>query len=107
MNDERLEVREVPTNDDTLASELLAMLKRSLTRSHKLIVALIIIIFVNNLVWIYAWNLPSEETDSTVTSYDIDSEDNGNAVYNESGKVNINGENQKDGNYNQNQKKNK
>ena len=42
------------------------------------------------MAWLYAWNLPSEET--TSTSYDIQAEDEGNAVYNESGGVTINGE---------------
>jgi hypothetical protein len=44
-------------------------------------------LFATNLAWLYAWNLPSEE--STSESYDIQSEDNGNAVYNESAGVNI------------------
>ena len=42
------------------------------------------------MAWMYAWNLPSEE--NTSTSYDIRAEDEGNAVYNESGGVTINGE---------------
>ena len=38
------------------------------------------------------WNLPSEDQTST-QSYEVESNDNGNAVYSEEGGVNINGKN--------------
>lgn len=106
MND-RLEVKAVEcdsTNDDRpLTIELMGMLKKSLKRSNTLNVILIIIIFLSNLMWIIAWNLPSDEvTDTTSSSYeyDADSKDGGNAVINDEGEVNINGEGEKESNCN-------
>ena len=76
--------------EDNLATELLHTLKSSIKRLYIVIIILILLLFGSNITWLYAWNLPSEET--TSTSYDIQAEDEGNAVYNESGDVNINGE---------------
>jgi hypothetical protein len=75
--------------DNTLAIELLHQVKAN---SRKWFIAFIIVLvmfFVSNIAWLYAWNLPAERT---VTTYDADSQDNGNAIINESGKVNVNGE---------------
>lgn len=75
---------------DKLALELLRELKATCKRWFILFVVTLVLLFATNLMWLYAWNLPG--TTST-ESYDIDSEDNGNAVYNNSGEVNLNGEN--------------
>ena len=72
---------------DSLASELLHLVKTQARRWFIAFIVVLIMLFATNLAWLYAWNLPSEE--STSESYDIQSEDNGNAVYNESGGVNI------------------
>ena len=76
--------------EDNLATELLHTLKSSIKRLYVILVILIVLLFGTNIAWLYAWNLPSEET--TSTSYDIQAEDEGNAVYNESEGVTINGE---------------
>lgn len=73
--------------DNSLASELLHIVKMQSRRWFIAFVIVLVMLFGTNLAWLYAWNLPSEE--STSESYDIQSEDNGNAVYNESGGVNI------------------
>lgn len=70
-----------------LATELLSTLKGSIKRLYIAILILIILLFASNVAWLYAWNLPKEE--STSESYDIQAEDDGNAVYNENGGVNI------------------
>lgn len=75
---------------DKLALELLRELKATCKRWFILFIVALILLFATNLAWLYAWNLPG--TTST-ESYEIDSEDNGNAVYNNSGEVNLNGEN--------------
>jgi len=78
--------------NNNLALEVLKQMKEQHTVIVKrLIIALIIItvMFIGtNVFWIYKCYEPT----STET-YDIDSQDEGNAVYNDSGKVNINGEN--------------
>lgn len=75
---------------DTLAMEILHELKATIKRLWITIVILIALLFGTNLAWLYYWNLPE---DVTTTSYKIQSEDNGNAVYNEDGGVTINGTN--------------
>lgn len=70
---------------DSSASELLHFVK---TRAHRWFIAFIVVLimlFATNIAWLYAWDPPSEE--STSESYDIQSEDNENVVYNESGGV--------------------
>lgn len=77
--------------DNTLAIELLHQVKAN---SRKWFIAFIIVLvmfFASNIAWLYAWNLPLEKI-TTTTTYDADSQDNGNAVINDSRKVNINGE---------------
>nr|DAT10837.1 MAG TPA: immunity protein [Caudoviricetes sp.] len=66
---------------DSLASELLHLVKTQARRWFIAFIVVLIMLFATNLAWLYAWNLPSEE--STSESYDIQSEDNG------SGGVNI------------------
>lgn len=53
-------------NDDTLATELLRTLKGSIKRLYIIIIILISLLFVSNIAWLYAWNLPEEETISEV-----------------------------------------
>lgn len=73
---------------DNLALEILGELKHSIKRLYTIILILIILLFATNIAWLYAWNLPNETTSN---SYDIQSEDNGNAIYNQNGEVGING----------------
>lgn len=79
--------------EDSLALELLKQVKADSKKWFTAFIIVLIMFFLSNLAWLYAWNLPSDVTDTTTTNYEIDSEDNGNAVYNENGEVSINGEN--------------
>ena len=54
-------------DNNSLASEILGMLKTHLRNAHIIIVILIIALFASNIVWLYAWNLPIEETTTTET----------------------------------------
>ena len=54
-------------DNNSLASEILGMLKTQLRNAHIIIVILIIALFASNMVWLYVWNLPIEETTETVT----------------------------------------
>lgn len=89
--------------ENTLAMELLHQIKSTTRKWFIAFIILLVMFFASNLAWLYAWNLPVEDTDTTTTNtydYDVDREDDGNAVYNESGEVHINGEstNNKDSN---------
>lgn len=79
--------------DNTLAMELLHQLKSSMKKWFIAFIIVLIMFFASNIAWLYAWNLPVE---STTTTYDADSEDNGNAIINDSGEVNVNGKSDKD-----------
>lgn len=72
---------------DNLATELLKELKSTSKRWFILFIITLFLLFITNVLWLYAYSLPTEET--TSTSYDIQSEDDGNAVYRESGGVTI------------------
>ena len=61
-------------SDDNLATELLHTLKASIKRLYIVIIILILLLFGSNMVWLYAWNLTSEETT-------ISSDNNSNANY--------------------------
>ena len=63
---------------DTLATELLHALKTTIKRLWIMIIILIILLFGTNVMWLYAWNLPTEETTTTITQ---DSDDNGTNNY--------------------------
>ena len=60
--------------NDSLATELLHTLKASIKRLYIVIIIIILLLFGSNMAWLYAWNLPSEASDTTISQ---DSEDNG------------------------------
>ena len=60
--------------EDNLATELLHTLKSSIKRLYIAIIILILLLFGSNMAWLYAWNLPCEETT-------ISSDNNSNANY--------------------------
>lgn len=62
--------------DNTLASELLHELKASCKRWFIAFIIALAMLFATNIAWLYAWNLPSTETTTT-----IDSDDGSNANY--------------------------
>ena len=57
---------------DNLATELLHEIKRTSKRNFILFIITLVMLFVTNALWLYAWTLPVEET--TITQ---ESEDNG------------------------------
>lgn len=73
--------------EDNLATELLHTLKSSIKRLYIVIIILILLLFGSNMAWLYAWNLPCEETT-------ISSDNNSNANYiNGEGDITNGGEN--------------
>lgn len=67
-------------NEETnsLATELLHEVKRTSKRYFILFVITLVILFLTNALWLYAWTLPVEEVTTTV---DQDSQDNGVNTY--------------------------
>lgn len=57
-------------DNNSLASEILGMLKTQLRNAHIIIVILIIALFASNMMWLYAWNLPIEETTTETVTQD-------------------------------------
>lgn len=67
--------------NETLATELLYEVKRSRRRNFILFIITLVMLFVTNALWLYAWTLPVEETSVTTTTVDQDSQDNGSNTY--------------------------
>ena len=63
-------------NGDNLATELLREVKATSRRWFILFIITLIMLCGTNMAWLYAWNLPSEETTTTITS-----DDDSNANY--------------------------
>ena len=55
---------------DNLATELLREVKATCKRWFILFIIALIMLCGTNMAWLYAWNLPSEETTTTITSDD-------------------------------------
>ena len=68
--------------EDNLATELLHTLKSSIKRLYIVIIILILLLFGSNMAWLYAWNLPSEETTTTITQ-DCDDSGSNNFIGND------------------------
>ena len=68
-------------NESNLATELLHEIKRASKRNFILFIITLIMLFVTNALWLYAWTLPVEETSVTTTTVDRDSEDSGSNTY--------------------------
>ena len=66
---------------DNLATELLHEIKRTSKRNFILFIITLVMLFVTNALWLYAWTLPVEETAVTTTTVDQDSRDNGSNTY--------------------------
>lgn len=67
--------------DTTLATELLHEVKRTSRRYFILFVIALVMLFLTNALWLYAWTLPVEDTSVTTTTVDQDSQDNGVNTY--------------------------
>ena len=68
--------------EDNLATELLHTLKSSIKRLYIVIIILILLLFGSNMAWLYAWNLPSEESTTTITQ-DCDDSGSNNFIGND------------------------
>lgn len=55
---------------DNLATELLREVKATSKRWFILFIITLIMLCGTNMAWLYAWNLPSDETTTTITSDD-------------------------------------
>ena len=66
--------------DNKLATELLREIKAQSKRWFILFLVTIILLFVSNALWLYAWCLPLEESTIT-TQTTVESNDSGNANY--------------------------
>lgn len=55
-------------DQESLASELLHEVKATSKRWFILFIICLIMLFATNLAWLYAWNLPDEETTTEITS---------------------------------------
>lgn len=55
-------------DQESLASELLHEVKATSKRWFILFIVCLIMLFATNLAWVYAWNLPDEETTTEITS---------------------------------------
>ena len=66
--------------DNKLATELLHEIKSQSKRWFILFLITIILLFVSNALWLYAWYLPVEESTAT-TQTTVESNDSGNANY--------------------------
>lgn len=64
--------------DKSLASELLHEIKKTSKRYFILFVITLVMLFLTNALWLYAWTLPVEEVTTTV---DQDSQDSGMNTY--------------------------
>lgn len=81
------------------ATELLHEIKRESRRRFIALIICIVLLFVSNIAWLIAWNLPSKEITST-EEYELQGEDNSNVILNNGeGDVSI-GENKGKENYN-------
>ena len=63
---------------DNLATELLHEIKRTSKRNFILFIITLVMLFVTNALWLYAWTLPVEETSVTTTTV---AEDSGSNTY--------------------------
>ena len=60
--------------ENGLASELLHEVKATSRRWFVLFLITLLLLFGTNMAWLYAWNLPAEETVSTETTIQQDAD---------------------------------
>ena len=71
---------------DNMATEILHELRAESKRRFALLIIARSLLFVSNMAWLIAWNLP----DNTVSeSYELQGEDSANVIYNQLGEVEI------------------
>lgn len=77
---------------DHLATEILHELKLESKRRFVLLVISMSLLFVSNIAWLVAWNLPDNQA---LESYELNGEDSANVIYNQLGEVEIDGQQNK------------
>lgn len=91
--------------NEGLASDCLHIIKEQSKRKDIVIFLLIVIIFLNNLAWLVAWNLPIEEIETE--TYELQGDNESNVFYNGEGEVIFNGEKkEREHNNNKNEEEN-
>lgn len=75
---------------ENLATEILHEIKLESRRNFIMLIIAIFLLFASNIAWLYAWNLPDKQV---TESYELDGQDDANVVYNETGEVQIDGQN--------------
>ena len=73
--------------EERLASDLLREIKKESHRRFILLVICIVLLFVSNMAWLVAWNIPTERV---IETYDMQGQDKANLVVNGEGEVRIN-----------------
>ena len=79
--------------EDKLTLEIFKELKKTIKRYFIAFMILLFLFFATNIAWMIAWNLPAEDTTTTVTQDTEDSGENnyiGNQGYINNGKANSN-----------------
>lgn len=74
---------------ENLATEILHELKAESRRRFILLIVTISLLFISNVAWLIAWNLPE---DKYAESYELTGEDDANVFYNQMGEVQIDGQ---------------
>ena len=74
--------------ENNLASELLRELKLESQRRFVLLLICLALLFLSNMAWLVAWNLPKVE-EEVEESYELQGEDNANVVFNSEGEVDL------------------
>lgn len=75
---------------DSLASELIHEVKAQSRRKDLIILVIIVLFFIDQVIWIIAWNLPKQEQVTETESYELQGEDDANVIFNGDGEVHIN-----------------
>ena len=72
--------------ENNLATELLREIKKESQRRFVLLVICLALLFLSNMAWLVAWNLPREEVEE---SYELKGEDSANVIFNSEGDVDL------------------
>ena len=75
-------------NNENLATEILHEIKLQSKRYFIMLLIAIILLFVSNALWLIAWKYNKQ-----VSSYNLRGHDNAQVLYNNSGEIDVNGEN--------------
>ena len=73
-------------SDENFAFEVLRQEKLNTRRWFIITIICVTLLFVSNMAWLIAWNLPREEV---IESYEMQGEDSANVIYNSEGDVDI------------------